>query len=115
MPGLIAYPSAVSVGAIAGMKRAYGEEAAPAYGEPHPKKRKLLHRLHHTQPTEHIIEHTNGEFGGESKDFFDHQLRRAIALQCKAIGFDSARPEVLEMFRGMVDSCTLSLMRPRCR
>jgi transcription initiation factor TFIID subunit 8 len=115
MPGLIIHPSAASVGAIAGMKRAYAGEAAPSYGEPHHKKRKVLHRLHHTQPTEHIVEHTNGEFGGESKDFFDHQLRRAIALQCKAIGFDSARPEVLEMFRGMVDSCTLSFTRLRRR
>lgn len=112
MPGLIIHPSAGSVGAIAGMKRAFAEEAAPSYGELHHKKRKVLHQLKHAQPTEHIVEHTNGEFGGESKDFFDHQLRRAIALQCKAIGFDSARPEVLEMFRGLVDGCTLSLLRP---
>ncbi|KAF2713041.1 hypothetical protein K504DRAFT_461623 [Pleomassaria siparia CBS 279.74] len=106
MPGLIAYSSPASVGAIAGMKRAHAEEAAPSYGEPHHKKRRVLHQLHHTQPTEHIIEHTSGEFDtdSESKDFFEQQLRRAIAVQCKSIGFDSARPEVLEMFRGMVDS-----------
>ncbi|KAF2798725.1 hypothetical protein K505DRAFT_371463 [Melanomma pulvis-pyrius CBS 109.77] len=106
MPGLVVCSSAASVGAIAGMKRAHAGEATPAYGEPHPKKRKVVHRLHITQPIENIIEHTSGELdtSGESKDFFDHQLRRAIALQCKCIGIDSARPEVLEMFRGLVDS-----------
>lgn len=111
MPGLIISPSATCVGATAGMKRTHAGEAAPSYGEPHHKKRKITHQLHHRQPIEHIVEYTSAELdaSGECQDFFDRQLRRAIAIQCKSIGFDGTRPEVLESFRGLVDSCTVSL------
>jgi hypothetical protein len=47
---------------------------------------------------------------GDSKDFFDEQLRRAIAIQCRGLGFEGARPDALEEFRGLVDSCTASLI-----
>lgn len=107
MPGVIISPGASSLGATAGMKRAFDAEAVPAYGEPHPKKRKVEHRLHHTQPVHHIVDPISAEIGdfGDCKDFFDQQLRRAIAIQCRGIGFDSARPDALEEFRALADSC----------
>jgi transcription initiation factor TFIID subunit 8 len=110
MPGIILSPSASSEGAIAGMKRAHDAEHAPTYGEPHPKKRQVVRALHHTQPIQHIADPVSAEFDvyGESRDFFDQQLRRAIAIQCKGIGFESARPDALEEFRALVDSCMAS-------
>lgn len=104
MPGIIYSPSAT------GMKRAHDADSLPTYGQPHHKKRKVVHQLHHTQPTHHIADPINADIGdfGDSKEFFDQQLRRAIAIQCRAIGFESARPEALEEFRGLVDSCMLS-------
>ncbi|USP78492.1 hypothetical protein yc1106_05766 [Curvularia clavata] len=106
MPGIILSPSASSEGAIAGMKRAHVAENAPTHGESQQKKRRVVHALHHTQPIQHIVDPISAEFDsfGESKDFFDQQLRRAIAIQCKSIGFESARPDALEEFRGLVDS-----------
>ena len=107
MPGIINTSSAASVGYIAGMKGNSIEGPAPSYGEPHPKKRKLTHKLHHTQPTQHISETLNAEIDpfGVNKDFFDRQLQRAIAIECKTVGFDGARPEALEAFRGLADGC----------
>lgn len=93
------------------MKRAHVAENAPMHGgEPQQKKRRVLHRLHHTQPLNHIADPISAELDsfGESKDFFDQQLRRAIAIQCKSIGFESARPDALEQFRALVDSCMAS-------
>ncbi|KAF2729179.1 hypothetical protein EJ04DRAFT_502764 [Polyplosphaeria fusca] len=92
----------------AGMKRSFsGEARALAYGEPHPKKRRILHKVQHAQPTQHIIEPINAEFdvgnGSEYKNFFHDQLRRAIAIQCKADGFDGATPEGMQFFTAMVD------------
>jgi hypothetical protein len=134
MPGLVAASSAASVGAIAGMKRTLAGEAADISGQPQ-KKRKVVHQLHHTQPIEHIVEHVSAEnyrhrpdqtgptvqngpagqygesggFGetGETKEFFDQQLKRAIAVEFKAAGFDSARPEALERMRALTDSCMI--------
>jgi transcription initiation factor TFIID subunit 8 len=110
MPGIIYSPSASSVGAVAGMKRPHDAEAAPTYGQAHPKRQKVTHQLHHTQPVQHIADPISAEIGdfGDSKDFFDQQLRRAIAIQCKAMGFESARPDAMEEFRGLVDSCRAS-------
>jgi transcription initiation factor TFIID subunit 8 len=112
MPGIIlSPPSASSVGAFAGMKRAHEADTAPTYGKPHPKKRKVVSRqLHHRQPTEYIIDPISTELDSYSDDtdFFDQQLRRAIAIQCRGIGFESARPDALEEFRGLVDSCMAS-------
>ena len=110
LPGIILSPSASSEGAIAGMKRAHDAGNAPTYGEPHPKKRQVVRALHHTQPIQHIAEPISAELDpfGESKDFFDQQLRRAIAIQCKGVGFESARPDALEEFRALVDSCMAS-------
>jgi hypothetical protein len=110
MPGIIYSPRASSVGAVAGMKRAHAAESVPTYGRPHPKKQKIAHHLHHTQPVQHIADPISAEIGdfGDSKDFFDQQLRRAIAIQCRTMGFESARPDALEEFRGLVDSCTAS-------
>ncbi|KAF1934718.1 hypothetical protein EJ02DRAFT_390281 [Clathrospora elynae] len=107
MPGVLLSPSASSVGAFAGMKRAHVAGSAPACGEPHAKKkRRVLHELQHTQPVHYIVDPISTELGsfGDSKDFFDQQLRRAIAIQCKAMGFDGAHPDALEKFRGLVDS-----------
>jgi transcription initiation factor TFIID subunit 8 len=112
MPGILLSPSASSEGVFAGMKRAHDADTAPTYGEPHPKKRKLVSRqLHYKQPTECIIDPISTELDGygDNKDFFDHQLRRAIAIQCRGIGFESARPDALEELRGLVDSCTAPL------
>jgi transcription initiation factor TFIID subunit 8 len=110
MPGIIYPSSASSVGAVAGMKRPHHAEAIPTYGQAHPKKQKVTHQLHHMQPVQHIADPISAETGdfGDCKDFFDQQLRRAIAIQCKAMGFESARPDALEEFRGLVDSCTAS-------
>ncbi|KAH9873303.1 hypothetical protein J1614_005701 [Plenodomus biglobosus] len=113
MPGIILSPVS-SAGAIAGtgMKRAHPAEAAPAYGQPHPKKRKTLHQLRHTQPVQHIVDPISAELGasGDCRDFFDHQLRRAIAIQCRAIGFESAQQDALEEFRSLVDSYMTQLL-----
>jgi transcription initiation factor TFIID subunit 8 len=112
MPGIIYSPSASSVGASAGMKRAHDAEAVPTYGQPHPKKQKVVHQLQHTQPVQYIADPIGAEIGdfGDSKDFFDQQLRRAIAIQCKTMGFDTARPDAMEEFAGLVDSCMASLV-----
>jgi transcription initiation factor TFIID subunit 8 len=116
MPGIVYSPRASSVGAVAGMKRAHAAESVPTYGKPHPKKHKVTHQLHHTQPVQHIVDPISAETGdfGDCKDFFDQQLRRAIAIQCKTIGFDTARPEALEEFRGLVDSCMDSPLLATC-
>lgn len=113
MPGVLLSPSASSVCATAGMKRAHAAESVPTYREAHPKKRKVLHQLHHTQPVQYIIDPISAELDGfnDSKDFFDQQLRRAIAIQCRSMGFEGARPDALERFRGLVDSCMPSLIR----
>lgn len=109
MPGLISPSSASSGGAIAAMKRAHDGEGATHQGASL-KKRKVLHKLHHTQPVQYLVDPISAEFGfGDSKDFYDQQLRRAIAIQCKSLGFDSARPDALEEFRGLVDSCTTNV------
>ncbi|KAF2845904.1 hypothetical protein T440DRAFT_472372 [Plenodomus tracheiphilus IPT5] len=113
MPGIILSPVS-SKGAIAGtgMKRPHAAEAAPVYGQPHHKKRKTLHQLRHTQPVQHIVEPISAELGdfGDCKDFFDQQLRRAIAIQCRGIGFESAQQDALEEFRGLVDSYMTHLL-----
>ena len=91
------------------MKRPY-DDAGPTHQGASSKKRKVLHQLHHTQPVQHMVDPISAEFSfGDSKDFYDQQLRRAIAIQCKTLGFDSARPDALEEFRGLVDSCTASV------
>ncbi|KAF2106124.1 transcription factor TFIID complex subunit 8 C-term-domain-containing protein [Lophiotrema nucula] len=98
-------PGDVSAAFATGMKRSYSGATAPSYGAPHAKKRKVVRRLHHAQPIQHIVEPVNAEFSSdpEYKDFFDKQLRRAIAVECKGIGFDGAKPEAMEMFKGLVD------------
>jgi transcription initiation factor TFIID subunit 8 len=108
MPGIILSPSASSLGPTAGMKRALEAQPASAFAEPHRKKRRVVHHIHHAQPVHHIVEPINPETtdSGDCKDFFDQQLRRAIAVQCRGTGFDSTRPDALEEFRGLVDSCT---------
>ncbi|KAF3008551.1 hypothetical protein E8E13_006849 [Curvularia kusanoi] len=105
MPGLISPSSAGSGGAPAAMKRQHEGDGAGQHGAPL-KKRKVMHQLKHTQPVQYMVDPISAEFGfGDSKDFYDQQLRRAIAIQCKTMGFDSARPDALEEFRGLVDSC----------
>lgn len=110
MPGILSPSSASSVGATAPMKRAHDAGDVPTYGRPHPKKHKVTHQLHHAQPVQYIADPVSAEVGdfGDSKEFFDQQLRRAIAVECKSIGFDSATPEAMEEFRGLVDSCMAS-------
>lgn len=108
MPGIISPLSAGSVGDLAGMKRTHPDAQPPHGATQQPtKKRKVVHQIRYAQPIGHIIEDTSAEIDptGEHKEFFDHQLKRAIAIQCKAAGFDTARPEVLESFRNMVDQC----------
>ncbi|KAF2875628.1 transcription factor TFIID complex subunit 8 C-term-domain-containing protein [Massariosphaeria phaeospora] len=106
MPGLVPASSAATFGAVAGMKRAFEAETVPAYGDAHPKKRRVVRSLHHRQPVDHVVEPIAAEFDatGVSKEFFDHQVRRSIALQCKVAGFDGARPEAMEQFVGLLDS-----------
>jgi hypothetical protein len=114
MPGIINSPlSDSSVGAVASMKRAHDADSVPTYGAPHPKKQKVVHHLRHKQPVQHIADPVSAEIGdfGDSKEFFHSQLRRSIAIQCKAQGFDTATPEALEEFTGLVDSCTASPLR----
>jgi hypothetical protein len=38
--------------------------------------------------------------------FYDAQLERSIALALVAVGYDRAKPEALEAFRGEVEQCT---------
>lgn len=114
MPGIINSPlSDSSVGAVAGMKRVHDADSVPTYGAPHPKKQKVKHQLRYTQPIQHIADPISAEIGdfGDSKEFFHQQLRRSVAIQCKAQGFDSASPEALEEFTGLVDSCMASPLR----
>ncbi|KAF1999747.1 hypothetical protein P154DRAFT_535250 [Amniculicola lignicola CBS 123094] len=104
MPGLISPSSDASAGPTVTMKRAREQPAASSLGEPHVKKRRVLHKLNKTQPVQTIRDPINAELdiGGLSQDFIDRQLKRAIAIQCKGIGYDSARPDALEAMRGMV-------------
>lgn len=92
------------------MKRAHDAGNVPTYGQPHPKKQKVTRRIHHAQPVQNIADPISAELGdfGDCKGFFDQQLRRAIAIECKAIGFESATPEALEEFAGLADSCMAS-------
>ncbi|KAK7183256.1 hypothetical protein DPSP01_011802 [Paraphaeosphaeria sporulosa] len=97
MPGIISPLSASGTGTVAGMKRPYEEVSAPTYGQPHPKKRKVVHSLRHTQPGLQLVEPIAGGHGAAGdQEFIHHQLRRAIGVQCKAVGFDGSRPEALE-------------------
>lgn len=107
MPGIISPLSASGTGTVAGMKRPYEEVSVPTYGQPHPKKRKVVHRLHHTQPVSHLVEPLGGGFGAaDDQEFINRQLQRAIAIQCKGVGFDTARPEAIESLAGYVHDCT---------
>lgn len=107
MPGLISPLSASGTGTIAGMKRPYEDMSVPTYGQPHPKKRKVVHHLRHRQPVAHLVEPLGGGFGAaDDQGFIETQLRRAIAIQCKGIGFASARPEAIEALTGLVHECT---------
>jgi transcription initiation factor TFIID subunit 8 len=92
------------------MKRAHDAGDVPTYGQPHPKKQKVVRRIHYAQPVQHIIDPISAEIGdyGDCKGFFEQQLRRAIAIECKAIGFESATPEAVEEFAGLADSCMAS-------
>jgi len=95
------------------MKRAR-EDTTSANEQSQAKKRKVEHRLHHTQPVERIVEPLSGSFGvsGDSR-FVDHQVRRAIAISCKSIGFDGAEPHAIESFHGLVDRCMVCPHFPR--
>lgn len=106
MPGILLTPSASSVGAITGMKRAYAEIAS-SHGEPRARRRKVVHQLQHVQSTHHIPDPVSAELDGfgNGKDFFHEQLRRAIAIQCRGVGLERARPDALEQFVGLVDAC----------
>lgn len=106
MPGLLSPLSASGTGAVAGMKRPHEHTSVPTYGQPHPKKAKVSRQLHHTQPVAHLVEPLGGGFGASGDQEFIHtQLRRAIAIQCRGIGFASARPEAVESMVGLVDEC----------
>lgn len=111
LPNGVASSLGADIGMNAGMKRAHPSGGMENSGQPTPsKKRKVTHGLQHKQPVHHVVDPVSAEFDpfGDSKDFFDHQLRRAIAIQCKSIGFDSARPDALEEMRALVVSCTIS-------
>jgi transcription initiation factor TFIID subunit 8 len=106
MPGLISPSSAASFETVAGMKRSRTEDAPAPGAVPIPKKRRVTHSLRHTQPVQHVVEPIGGGFGADGdKQFFDHQLQRAIAIQLKTAGFDGAKADVLEYMRGMVEDC----------
>lgn len=112
MPGVVAVPSAASTGAVAGMKRAHGfyggDVAAPHDGgHPPAKRRKVVHACQFGQPLQFITDYNSAELDPteQHRRFFDAQLQRAIAVECKAVGFDGARPEALEGFRGLVVDC----------
>lgn len=108
MPGTLLSTGANSLDAVAGMKRSHAAVDSGATGNNiQAKKRKVLHHLQHRQPQQHVADPVSAEFDpfGESRDFHEHQLRRAIAIQCKSIGFDSARPEALEEMTSLATSC----------
>lgn len=108
MPGLLSPLSASGTGAVAGMKRPHEDVSVPTYGQPHPKKARVAHHLHHTQPVAQLVEPLGGGFGAaDDQEFIHTQLRRAIAIQCKGIGFASARPEAIESLVGLVHECTV--------
>lgn len=112
MPGLIVASSAASFGASAGMKRTLAGETAPQHDNRPMKKRRIVHKLHHTQPTENIRESISGELeaaNGENHGFFEQQLDRAIAIECLNVGFDGATPGAVEEMRGLVDGCMSAL------
>lgn len=43
-------------------------------------------------------------------DDVNHQLRRAIAVVLKQVGFEDAKPEALESFQLVVEECEFSIM-----
>ena len=43
-------------------------------------------------------------------DQVDHQLRRAIAVVLKQVGFEDARPEALESFQLVVEECKFVIL-----
>ncbi|KAF1972037.1 hypothetical protein BU23DRAFT_509200, partial [Bimuria novae-zelandiae CBS 107.79] len=103
MPGLLSPLSASGTGTMAGMKRPYEDVSVPTYGEPHAKKRKVTHQLLHRQPNANLVEPLGGGFGAaDDQEFIDTQLRRAIAIQCKGVGFTSARPDAVESMASLV-------------
>ncbi|KAF2175681.1 hypothetical protein K469DRAFT_609963 [Zopfia rhizophila CBS 207.26] len=113
MAGIRTQPDDSSV--HAGIKRLYGEEhaeEAPSTGRPNHKKRKIKHQLLYKQSTHHITDYVSSEFDPESqnKGFFNQQLFRAIGITCKAVGFDSARPEALEALRGLAEEFILKFL-----
>ncbi|KAF2477163.1 uncharacterized protein BDR25DRAFT_300187 [Lindgomyces ingoldianus] len=105
MAGIRHAPSGAGATSIAGLKRAHAGDADPSCGL-HAKKRRVVHRLQHLQPTQNIVETLNAECDttGQHKDFFTQQLKRGIAIELKAVGFDSARPEAMERMYGLVDN-----------
>lgn len=106
MPGLISPLSASGTGAIAGMKRPYEDVSVPTCGQPHPKKRKVVHQLRYRQPVSHFAEPLGGGFGAtDDHESIDTQMRRAIALQCGVVGFASAKPEAVQAMAGLVHEC----------
>ena len=114
MPGIISPLSASGTGTVAGMKRPYEDMSVTTYSQPHPKKRKVVRGLRHTQPGSQLIEPIAGGFGAAGdQEFINQQLRRAIGIQCKAIGFDGSRPEALEALVAQVHNCTASPTPPR--
>ncbi|ORY10064.1 transcription factor TFIID complex subunit 8 C-term-domain-containing protein [Clohesyomyces aquaticus] len=105
MAGIRHAPTEPSTTPLSGQKRPH----EPSTSHP-PKKRKTTHSLQHTQPTSLIPEPINPEHPHPSKDFFTTQLHRAIAIELKAQGFDSALPSAMARMHGLVDSFMLDFL-----
>ncbi|OCL10775.1 hypothetical protein AOQ84DRAFT_288561 [Glonium stellatum] len=85
------------------MKRAHPPNNDGSY--PDGKRRRIHHRLQHTQPI-----HVDPAVTPQDELFFKSQMLRAISLHLRAIGFDSVKPTALEAFRAEVEEYMLHFL-----
>ena len=73
------------------------------------KRRKLQHCLRHKQvalaePAAEVQDEERPSYQ-QPDDAIQQQFTRAILLTLSAVGFDSAKPSALEMFRSATEEC----------
>ena len=88
---------------VAGKKRRSPDSAAAEGDGQANKKRKVRRRLQHVQGKP---AHT--ETASQDPVFVQGQLLRSICAALASVGFESALPSALEMFRGAVEECAFN-------
>ena len=87
---------------IAGKKRRSPDSAAADEEGHAKKKRRVRRRLQRAQSRPAHV-----EAAPQDPVFVQGQLLRSISAALTMVGFDSAKPSALEMFRGAVEECAL--------